>query len=796
MPHTITDGRAGVERYKNDPLALRALNPMFGTFPDSSMVDFSFLLDPPAGKHGFVEVTEDGNFRIAKTGERIRFWGVTVAANHVDVEKARIAEAVDVIARSGCNLLRLHELDNRGGEQYNLVRRNIIDEAYPNNNKSTVFDEEYRDRVDYWISCAQQKGMYVYLVVRGYRTFREGDGVPNADKLDRSAKPYAFFDPRLIELQKQYANEWLIQHVNPYTGVPNGLNPAVALIEVENEDSLFFGHVDWREFVEPYRANFKKMWNDWLIKEYKDTAGLRKAWTNDKGECALPGGESPEAGTVEVPLMSIKALKDIASIPWMDPLKSPARTRDGARFAAQLQRDYFVTLRDFLHAKGCRAPFTAVVHAGVVMDSWTATRELDFAGENAYLDHPSFSPGATWVGRAFYSNKNYIKETGLWSLGQHMARYSWEDVPLVCREWATCWPNDYRSSAAFDIASYSLLQDYDGLIHFAYYTWGNPDMIQAFGPQADPARWGLFGYAAYLFERGLIAPEARPVVIAYSNEDLAVWASYYSPFYKLAYSHRVVNRNLDDNPNMRAGKARPPMSPPSPPAVTPLLTISTGRDGTTAFTGGNLLLFDARYAERRQKPEALRKQGLIVHSGYDFPWIYAAPDFSPEEVRAAGFEPALNLSGRPRCLAFYDPKRINLVLAEVDEETAARAAGLFADKIAAGQAWPRRTFRCCFAANLLAGRRRGARHRGWNAPHRHENLLRAWGRMAPGPGGECSAIAREKGRSLPPRKKSSLRPPRRLARSRSKAFRPSEPSPLSHSTASRSGYRAASPSKW
>jgi hypothetical protein len=187
---------------------------------------------------GWVEQRTDGRFYFEKTGEPVRFWGVTVAASHVDIPKDRIALAVDVIARSGCNLLRLHELDNRGGEQYNLVRRNIIDESYPNNDRSSLFDPEYRDRVDYWIAQAQQKGLHVYLVVRGYRTFRAGDGIPAADQVDRSAKPYAFFHPRLIELQKEYAQDWLIDHVNPH-GHPKRLN-LPWLIEIENEDSLFF----------------------------------------------------------------------------------------------------------------------------------------------------------------------------------------------------------------------------------------------------------------------------------------------------------------------------------------------------------------------------------------------------------------------------------------------------------------------------------------------------------------------------------------------------------------------------
>ena len=155
----ITGLRRSIERYNKDSLAVRSMNPVFDEFPDSSLVDFSYLLDPPAGKFGFVKTGEDGHFHFEKNNQRIRFWGVTVAAAHIDIPKERIRLAVDTIARSGCNLLRLHEIDNRGGEKYSLVRRNIIDEAWPNNDNSRHFDPEYRDRVDDGISCAKARGI-------------------------------------------------------------------------------------------------------------------------------------------------------------------------------------------------------------------------------------------------------------------------------------------------------------------------------------------------------------------------------------------------------------------------------------------------------------------------------------------------------------------------------------------------------------------------------------------------------------------------------------------------------------
>ncbi|MDI6782795.1 MAG: hypothetical protein QME64_01740, partial [bacterium] len=545
---TVTQDRQMIDRYKSDPIAVRALHPTFDMFPDSSLIDFSYLLDPPAGKHGPVITGKDGHFYFqnqkpfgSEQGKRVRFWGVTIAASHVDIPKERIKQVVDVIARAGCNMLRLHELDNRGGEQYNLVRRNIIDEAFPNNNTSRHFDKEYRDRVDYWIKCAKDKGIYVYLVVRGYRTFRAGDELPNAVQLGRAAKPYAFFNRRLIDLQKEYAEEWLIKHINPYTGLANGKDPAVALIELENEDSLLFDPGKWNNFVEPYRIEFIGLWNDYLTRKYKTTDALKKAWTNEKGECSLQPDESLEKKNIGLPSMPMRSLEEIRNASDVDAKTSPLRCNDGVRFAVEVQRKYFAELRDFLHSKGCTKPFTAVVNSQVTPDTYSVAQELDFIGENAYLDHPSFTPGKEWVGLPSYSNKNYLKESGKWSLAPFIAQYKWADKPLVVREWATCWPNRYRVSSIFDIAAYSSMQDYDGLIYFSYYTWGDPDHISPFGLQSDPTQWGLFGYGAKLFIEGDVSTGKRIIEIIYNDEDLYTWGSYMRDLYSLAWTHRVQN---------------------------------------------------------------------------------------------------------------------------------------------------------------------------------------------------------------------------------------------------------------
>lgn len=652
----VTKARRSEERYTKDPLAVRSLTPVFDEFPDSSLVDFSYLLDPPAGKHGFVIVGDDGYFHFEKTGKRIRFWGVTVAAAHIDIPRERIRQAVDVIARAGCNVLRLHEIDNRGGEKYNLVRRNIIDEAYPHSNDSRHFDAEYRDRVDYWIACAREKGIYVYLVIRGYRTFRAGDGVAAAEKLDRKAQPYGFFNPTLLGLQDEYIEEWLFRHKNPYTGLPNGLDPAVCMLELENEDSLLFNPSDWVEFIEPYKSEFQKLWNEWLKDKYKSTDALRTAWTIPDGTwSALLSEEKLENGTVQIPDMRMRQGDEIKPEQKDDALSHPLRQRDGAQFAAYIQRKFFMRQRDLIRSKGCPIPLTAVVNSLIIPDTWSVVQDLDFSGENAYQDHPSFKAGEAWVGKSFFSNKNYLKETGPWSLGPHMARYKWAGKPLVCREWANCWPNEYRGSANLAIAGQALLQDYDAMIYFSYYTWGNQSICSPFGIQADPVQWGTFGYASHLFLTEGIKPEERVIDIAFNETDLFTWGQYVDSLHTLSWNCRVQNVYFPGAIQSDAD-----------------IRISSGRSGTGVYPGIFNILWDV-HADRWAKiPPSLHKDSIYYQSGYRAPFLFTGEDLSTSSVLQAGYEPILR--DKDTSLGFYDPQRQNIVLKNAGCEKAVEAA--------------------------------------------------------------------------------------------------------------------------
>src|SRR5260221_2410007 len=87
------------------------------------------------------------------------------------------------------------------------------------------------------------------------------------------------FSPPMIERQRDYVRA-VITHVNPVTGSAYADEPAVAFIEINNENGVMSerngGSLD--AMPDPYAAEMREQWNAWLAKKYGDDAKLTTAW--------------------------------------------------------------------------------------------------------------------------------------------------------------------------------------------------------------------------------------------------------------------------------------------------------------------------------------------------------------------------------------------------------------------------------------------------------------------------------------------------------------------------------------
>src|SRR4051794_36041180 len=64
-------------------------DPNSGLYPDSSLVDFHFLVDGPAGRKGFLRVASNGKFCFSD-GLRTRFWGINLSRRSVFVDRQTV----------------------------------------------------------------------------------------------------------------------------------------------------------------------------------------------------------------------------------------------------------------------------------------------------------------------------------------------------------------------------------------------------------------------------------------------------------------------------------------------------------------------------------------------------------------------------------------------------------------------------------------------------------------------------------------------------------------------------------
>ena len=240
--------------------------------PDNA-TSMAHLLDAPAGKHGFVRA-EKGRFVTDAGPIRLHATNLTGPANFPS--RADADQTAARLARFGINCVRLHYFDAAYG---NFLEEHIAGIIADDPATQRNLDPGQLDRFDYMIAAFKKRGIYVDINLHVARQWDERDGFPAAGGRPGMDKGLDNFEPRMIELQKEYARK-LLTHVNPYTGLAYTEDPCVALVELNNENALLRNYVSGAidGLPDPYAAEFRRQWNEWLRKKYASTEALHDAW--------------------------------------------------------------------------------------------------------------------------------------------------------------------------------------------------------------------------------------------------------------------------------------------------------------------------------------------------------------------------------------------------------------------------------------------------------------------------------------------------------------------------------------
>jgi hypothetical protein len=252
----------------------------FGS-PAQGAVDFRFLIDhTPAGTRGWIRVGSDGHYYLGN--KRIRFWGVNITAGACFPAQAEAVKMADQIAQAGFNIVRFHHMDAFWSSPC------LIDYA---SGGSRRFNANALAQFDYLYAQLRQRGIYTNINLLVNRRFRAADGLPAEIEQVQDVKAQhalGFFFRPLIELQKEYARQ-LLTHRNPHAGQTYAEDPAVAMVEINNENGLIQGWMSGFLDDAPavFQSDLQAQWNRWLRRKYATTDALRRAW----GERTEPLGQ-------------------------------------------------------------------------------------------------------------------------------------------------------------------------------------------------------------------------------------------------------------------------------------------------------------------------------------------------------------------------------------------------------------------------------------------------------------------------------------------------------------------------
>ncbi len=233
--------------------------------------DVSFLNPAPLTNKQRISV-RDGHFFDA-TNRRVRFMGTGTSAGANFPSKEDAPKIAARLHKLGFNIIRLHHMDATWANPG----------IFQGDDKRETISPDSLDKLDFFVAALKKNGIYVDLNLHVSWAPSTQAGFPDTDKIPDLGKQISYFEKRSIEHQKNYAKQFLT-HVNPYTKLKWADDPAIALIEITNEDTLFGeAFTGSLQTLPPYyRDQLQGQWNGFLKAKYPSTEALLKAWSGAK----------------------------------------------------------------------------------------------------------------------------------------------------------------------------------------------------------------------------------------------------------------------------------------------------------------------------------------------------------------------------------------------------------------------------------------------------------------------------------------------------------------------------------
>ena len=283
------------------------------SYPDDtksgSLLDLRSLNEKIAGESGYIRLSPDGNSFVRGDGNPIRFW--PVCGYGYRLSPLQMKANARFLAKMGVNMVRIHGSISPKGKGKPV----------------SAFDADEIDHIQRYVAALKAEGIYVTLspfwANGGHSGAAASWNLGYGDGEDIWG--LLFFDDSLRSAYKGWIKH-LYSDPNPYTGIPLGKDPAVAIAQIQNEDSLLF----WTfQAIKPnQKLVLAKKFASWLTKRYGSLTNAQEAWK---------GAEQPNDDWKS----GIPAFLDtwVLTQPQSGALKS--RASDQTAFLIDQQRDFY-----------------------------------------------------------------------------------------------------------------------------------------------------------------------------------------------------------------------------------------------------------------------------------------------------------------------------------------------------------------------------------------------------------------------------------------------------------------------
>lgn len=468
-------------------------------FTDSP-IDLRSLNETVAGENGWIQVKDDG-FIHTTTGQPERFWAVNVGTQVLQMDDSMMRSMARFFAKQGVNLVRVH------GQLWSKDLQPLPPSEV---NKLLSF-----------VTALKQEGIYTALSIYFPVWLQLQDNSSFPGYTGQNPFSLLFFNP---EFQKLYYSWWrvLLTTPNPATGITLQDDPALAMVELVNEDSYFFWTFNPYETIPaPQMEILENQFATWLTTKYDS---LEKAWTawtqSNSKETFQVKGDQPDGRVGILPAGEIAAQRETQ------------RAKDTAAFLAESQSNFFKNaiayLRQDLNYKGLIYAsnwITTDAQSLGPLDKYTNT-VADFMDRHGYFSSPHEGPkasysigsGDTYEDRSalLFTNPTKPQEQDF-SLPIMDIRYN--NLPSTITEINWVLPNRFRADFPLLAAAYGLLQGTDGFFFFATDRLGWEDSLSKFS-LASPVVMGQFPATALIYRKGLLQPGTSVADIPLKIEDI------------------------------------------------------------------------------------------------------------------------------------------------------------------------------------------------------------------------------------------------------------------------------------